>query len=563
MMEIQPQIVNLNDLFSGRLFRIPQYQRAYSWGSKQRKDLFEDIKKSYAASGRNHFMDTIVGMRRETAITIYANQYQAVEIVDGQQRITTLILLLKAISLDLDSDDMIEGKIRDSIEETLMKPDKVTLLLLQTNHDTSGHFMKYVLYGKYPQPEIAKTFADRQLLSAMKECEDFVSQWQKDGHPLTDLIGHLKNRLTFIFHEIGDESLVYSVFEVLNSRGLPVSWFDRLKSMLMAIVFDDSEIGDKEGTIKQVHSIWAEIYGTVGLSLNLSVEALRFAATLRSHKRPNRALGAEASVNLLLSQSQKAHEVIKTSNWIISVTKAVDAIVSDRRRNAVTHIAHARLFAVAVELRKDIGEDDKREILRLWENVTFRIFGIYGKDARTAVGDYVRLAWNTWKGGWAVEQILFELHRIGSKFPSNEDDIAIELAEVNAYGDRFNLEELRYFFHRYEEHLAKEAGLNFCNQHWNHIWQASATDSIEHILPQSSEEECIHWLGNLTMLPPKLNSKLQDIPPVEKSASYTKTGLLDAQDVAGRINKEGKWSKKGILEREKKLLTWAAQEWSD
>ena len=121
MMEIQPQIVNLNGLFSGRLFRIPQYQRAYSWRSKQRKDLFEDIKKSYAVSGRNHFMDTIVGMPREKEITIYADQYQAVEIVDGQQRITTLILLLKAIALALHSDDAVEGKIRDNIEEALMR----------------------------------------------------------------------------------------------------------------------------------------------------------------------------------------------------------------------------------------------------------------------------------------------------------------------------------------------------------------------------------------------------------------------------------------------------------
>ncbi|MGB3507276.1 MAG: DUF262 domain-containing protein [Xanthobacteraceae bacterium] len=42
-MQLQPQLFNLNNLLNGRLFRIPEYQRAYSWEKKQREDLFGDI----------------------------------------------------------------------------------------------------------------------------------------------------------------------------------------------------------------------------------------------------------------------------------------------------------------------------------------------------------------------------------------------------------------------------------------------------------------------------------------------------------------------------------------
>ncbi|MGI8552724.1 MAG: hypothetical protein ACR2PL_18345, partial [Dehalococcoidia bacterium] len=73
---------------------------------------------------------------------------------------------------------------------------------------------------------------------AMEECETYVASWKTKGEDLTELVSLLKNQLTCIFHEISDEALVYSVFEVLNSRGLEVSWFDRVKSMLMAIVFE-------------------------------------------------------------------------------------------------------------------------------------------------------------------------------------------------------------------------------------------------------------------------------------------------------------------------------------
>jgi len=64
MIDIQPQHVSLDQLFYGRLFRIPQYQRTYSWHKRQRQDLFEDIWHA-AEKERSHFMATIVGLRRE------------------------------------------------------------------------------------------------------------------------------------------------------------------------------------------------------------------------------------------------------------------------------------------------------------------------------------------------------------------------------------------------------------------------------------------------------------------------------------------------------------------
>ena len=94
-MQLQPQLFNLNNLLNGRLFRIPEYQRAYSWEKKQRDDLFGDIER-VKASDEDHFMATVVGLTREKK-QIIADQFTVVEIVDGQQRLTTLIILLKAI----------------------------------------------------------------------------------------------------------------------------------------------------------------------------------------------------------------------------------------------------------------------------------------------------------------------------------------------------------------------------------------------------------------------------------------------------------------------------------
>ncbi len=563
MMEVQPQHLSLYGLLNNRLFRIPQYQRAYSWVSKQRKDLFEDIETGYRKENTEHFMATIVGLRRETR-NVMAINFQIIDIVDGQQRITTLILILKAIAKAIDSNNPSAASIKNQIDNLLIKQDEASQLLLQTNHDTSQYFANYIRNSECPEPNKAKTLADRQLLVAMSECEAFVSKWK---HSLVELYSYLMNHLTFIFHEISNESTVYSVFEVLNSRGLPVSWFDRLKSMLMGVVFD-SETENRQEIIDEVHTLWADIYRTIGLRMGLSTEALRFAATLRSKNRPGRTLSEEVSVETLMSQSTTPSEVIETSRWILRVIEAVNALRADTRRSAVTEFAHARLVAVAVELRNDLTSDEKRRIFSLWEKITFRIYGLCGRDARSGVNPYMNLAWNIHKNNLSVQEIVSGLGVIGGRYANNQSSIRFELATLYNYyyerARRLNSVELRYFFHRYEEYLSKKAGQNFNNEQWNRIWESSASNSIEHILPQSSEEEYIHSLGNLTMLQPNLNSRLKDNTPKDKAAEYIKTGLLDARDVAARIHAAGgKWREKEILSRERELIDWAAKEWAD
>lgn len=564
MIDIQPQHVTLDQLFYGRLFRIPQYQRTYSWHKKHRQDLFEDIQRTWAAGKeRSHFMATIVGLRREKR-TIMTKEHQVTEVVDGQQRITTLVLLLKAIAKALDRSESEGKRIGQELDETLVKPDKASLLLLQTNHDSSHYFADYLRTGSHPSLESAESLADRELLLAIEACEKFVVDWQGDGNSLEDLVSLLKNRLTFVFHDIGDEALVYTVFEVLNSRGLAVSWFDRLKSMLMAIVFE-AETGNKSEIIDEVHQLWTDIYGCVGLRLGLSTESLRFAATLRLPYCPNRPLSEEDATELLKKQSEDGPDkVIETTTWLKAVTEAVDRLVADRRRNAVTQIAQARLVATAVNLRQDLTEDEKTDILRRWENVTFRIYGMLRKDARTAVGDYVRLAWRIIQQKLSAAAILEKLSGIGAGFPIAE--AVKNLEEANCYEGW--QEDLRYFFYRYEEHLAHRAGQNFNNEQWNRIWQSSAADSIEHIRPQSWWGAAglepipneVHRLGNLLILPPRLNSKLGARAPEEKADEYRNTGLLLAQQVADRLHS---WSFKATEEREAALLEWALQEWAD
>ncbi|MGI8909217.1 MAG: HNH endonuclease family protein [Rubrobacteraceae bacterium] len=324
----------------------------------------------------------------------------------------------------------------------------------------------------------------------------------------------------------------------------------------MGTVFEYSE-GNKEETIKELHHVWGEIYRWVGLNQGMSSESLRFAATLKSADRLSKVQSEEAAVETLRELAgNSAKGTIEVSNWILKVVKAVDKLVADKRRTAVTKIAHARLLAVAIEL-SSMSDSQRDELLNVWEKVTFRIFGMCRRDARTGVGYYVRLARKLFIEGMEHEDALNAIRALGT------GDFAIEsaveqLRHENSYEGWE--EELRYFMYRYEEHLAREQGLTFSNEQWERIWEDAPAKSIEHISPQSRGRSYVHRLGNLTLLPPRLNSKLRDMSSSKKAKDYEKTGLLITAELKPDLNR---WKLDSVKKREERLLKWAKQEWAD
>ena len=556
----RPDYFMLDELLSRRLFRIPHYQRAYSWHSKQRTDMFDDIESLRENPEGFHFMATVVGLCSDQRV-IGPNRHSVIDIVDGQQRLTTLVLLLKAIERKLECSQPDDAR---DLQRLLVKGDDLTLILLQTNHDSSNYCANYLRYGEAPVVSDAQTLADKALLNAIHECKSFVDKWT---NPM-ELLTIVQNQLHFIFYQITDEASVYTVFETLNDRGLDVSWLDKLKNRLMAVVFENNQ-GNKDQLINELHRIWGDIYQTVGLQQGLSTEALRFGATLLSPDSLSKTLSEEMSVRSFTDQvGINTSKTLEVSNWLLKVTKAVDRFLGDMRgaREAVTEIAHARLLAVAIIL-SDFSSNDKTNLLNEWEKTTFRIFGLLDKDARTGVGNYVRLAREIWSNSdFSANDILDKIKDIGALY--HIDDLLNQPESTNWYEGWET--ELRYLLFRYEEHLAEQQGQRFDNEQWRRIWEDSPSRSIEHIFPQSkgSQEPLrdsqegiyVHRLGNLLLLPPGLNSKLGNRDPEDKAPCYRQTGLFSATDVARTIDEYG-WGADQIKEREQRMITWIREKW--
>jgi Protein of unknown function DUF262/Protein of unknown function (DUF1524) len=569
-MKLEPKYYVLEELLERRLFRIPEYQRAYSWESKQRQDLFDDITKilNYPVD-RHHFMATVVCLNTNKKEEIGADEFTTVNIVDGQQRLTTLIILLKAISKQLDAKKQQEKELKKKLNALLVKGDK-RLILLQTNHDSYRIFIDYLKDGTVPEGSKIQTQADLNLVEAFTECEAFVKEWLEKKRNLIDLLRILRNRLGFVFYVLDDEGSVYTVFEVLNSRGLEVDWLDKCKSMLMGIAFEKFKGKVASEHHQDLHKTWGGIYRLLGTKHILGEEILRFAATLKHDTELSKTLSSEDAFDFFRSYcTEKPTRILEVGKWLYDVTDQLTILYSNPRLSAVTDIAHARLLAIAILQSSKISKKEREDILDLWERITFKIFGLYRKDARTSVGEYVRTAYKVYKNQLTAKEIIHEFNNISAAYPIAQAIQALKNSDL--YNGWEN--DLRYFLYRYEESLCKKQGSEISNEMWAQIWSKSASTTIEHIYPQSPSknwvgkmgrgrnqlENNVNRIGNLILLPPHVNSQAGQKTFIEKKKIY-KSNFLRMHD---EVIKCRDWDKVHINNREKVLLDWARETWHD
>ena len=554
-MSICTDYYTLNQLLTNRLFRIPDYQRVYSWRDQHRDAMFDDIRGLRSMPDDNfHFMATVVGVK-SCEKKIVDEIYDHIEIVDGQQRITTLVLLIKAIEQGLRREVPDENERAKELQKLLVKGDEASLILLQTNHDRSQYFADFLKSGGHPSVDDATTLADRELLKAIEDCESFLKEW----NDLIELLEIIKHKLTFVYHEIDHKPAVYTVFETLNDRGLDVSWLDKLKTRLMWVAFTNNQ-GNNAEHIDTLQDIWGRIYATIGLSQDLSKEALTFGAVLISSDIVRKSISEKKAVNSFVERCDNTISgSLEISRWILKVTEAFTKFLDQMSsKGAVTRISHARLLGLAITMR-DCSPEEKKKLFDAWEKATFRIFGLCRTDARKEKSKYVSLAWETVNARELdVDEILTRIQELDADY--SVDKTLIE--NRNCY--RNWEEQLRYLLFRYEEYLTEQQGRTISDREWELVWNATASRSIEHILPQSKSSRVanqVHRLGNLLLLPLDINSELGNEEPKEKASRYQETGFLMAAEVAKTINEKREWGVEQIEEREQKLIKWICEEW--
>ena len=244
--------IKIKDFFNGRFFEIPKYQRGYAWEISNVRELFDDILESIESKS-NHYLGTIVLSEND-------NNEEHFFIVDGQQRISTISMILSQIITELKKNDT------EFYKRFYLYDEKFRLTPLGKDKN----FFFKILKNKIDEP---KNKSQRLMLSAISEIRSRVEQ-------IDNKLQFLKSieKLEVMEFVESCEGDAIRIFQTVNDRGKPLSNMEKAKSLL--VYFSnrylnkqlDSKINDHFGEIFEIYDDIKHIGEELGINLISSKE---------------------------------------------------------------------------------------------------------------------------------------------------------------------------------------------------------------------------------------------------------------------------------------------------
>lgn len=236
----KPDTKNVQSVFGEptSYYEIPNYQRPFDWGDEEIQQLWDDIYSAFDDQDEFYFLGPIVLVKTD-------DRY--LEVVDGQQRLTTLTVLFCVLRdfyfhrLDRNSDETLKNQILDSVESMRMKKFRLRLITQAQYHTRFEQEIleKVVL----PQEDLTKTQKQKSKYKFMNAAS--VLKNSLDGLFDDSGIGKIRSLMQFILDKVvfititcSDRVSAIKIFQIINTRGLELSLADLVKSALLAKLKD-------------------------------------------------------------------------------------------------------------------------------------------------------------------------------------------------------------------------------------------------------------------------------------------------------------------------------------
>ncbi len=610
---------SLQELFQDKLFRIPNYQRGYAWEKQQVGEFLEDLE--LLDSSRCHYTGTIVLHQDKNARERTDNQgrsYTETDVVDGQQRLTTIILLLSEISRALGNrgETLANGIRKDYVKATDM--DGHPLYKLTLNDDIDRFFRNSVLAET---PDLQEPTVESAL--RLREAKDQIAQFlarvehgSANQEWLQDLHKKVTTRLRFNLYEVDKAAEVGIIFEVMNDRGRPLTDLEKIKNYLLYVASSlRVEESNREELGKEINSIWSDILKCLmNAKLNSDNNENRL---LRTHwlihydsqsKQWKGSKSIRDKFNLRnQNHSQLLSDIDKYINGLYNSCISFCDVLKPNRSDAFQSFSDnirtkiclwsdkivrmgvttpfLPLF-IAMRIRWPSDHENYLSLVQLCEKIAFRIYRVAEFRSDFNQLFMLRLA-NAVRQGKIFEGKELDYnsiqHFVKINYNQRKDYEGRDYFEYyfikeailpKSYSkDWYSWKGIKYFLYEYEEYLASDKGASPEIQ-WKDIKER---DTIEHILPQAiagrcywkerfNEEEhqhCVDDIGNLMLT--KHNSFYSNKPFFEKkgtadakSPCYANSPLFQEREIAALWDN---WTPQSISERRGRLLDWAKSRW--
>ncbi len=257
------------------VYKVPRYQREYSWQKSQWDELFDDLIESESAQG--HFLGTIICVNQSVDTT----DASVLELIDGQQRMTTLSLLLAALlkvltehEPELDDDDRADYiNLRRHLCYS-KKPPRPRLIPQHQNRNNDDYLNVLADAGTGVKAPEVPNLGNRRIMKAYRHFQSRIATYvesigEDSVGTILDLVAKVR-RAIIVKIEVGSASDAYVLFESLNNRGMPLTPIDLIKNTLLA----SSDIGEDDG-IDAVFETWTVLLEDLGDSYNVQERFFR------------------------------------------------------------------------------------------------------------------------------------------------------------------------------------------------------------------------------------------------------------------------------------------------
>lgn len=547
---------------NGLTYQIPRFQRDYSWTDEEWEDLWSDILGTIQEGGEPaHYMGYLV---------LQSQDEKSFDVIDGQQRLTTLSLIVLAVLKNLNR-LVEEGRNPDQNKQRLEQIrntyigylDPVTLITrskLTLNRNNDGYFQTYLVpLGHLPVRGFRAS--EHSLRKAFEWFEKRIRDYAKkrggdEGVALASLVETMSDRLFFTVISVTDELNAYKVFETLNARGVRLSSTDLLKNYLFSVLHKQNEHPNE---MKALEDRWESMVSRLGSE--------SFPDFLRSHWN---------SRNTFVRQS----DLFKTIRNKVSDRAAVFELLRGMEEDMDTYLAltnpeashwdstlksYAQLlrmfrvrqpFPLILAAHRALQNDQFATVLRACLMIAFRYNVIGNLPTNEQERSYYTAAQKLNQGVSSDSaQVLESLREI---YPKDDTFRTMFAEKIIRTTDTRNNRVVRYILCELER---QHSGLvsDFESDAFN----------VEHVLPQSPEtgweqftdeevEAMVYRIGNMALLAKGANKDIGN------AAYAVKRPVLQASnfDLTQKLAEENaNWTPERIEARQKLLAKLATAVW--
>jgi len=600
--------------FSNRLLFIPNYQRGYAWEETQWEDFIQDLE--LLTKNKEHFTGMVVLHPRSKGGDLITDEegkdYEESNIVDGQQRLTTAVILL-----DIIRREMLEYEALESVAKGIEKnyiaalgpyPDWKPIPKITLNRDCQNFFYHTIL-GRETDIVGPQIRSHKLLLGVKEHFNDYLKKKRTEfGIAYPEYLGDLHRKvtqlLTFVIYTVDEEAEVGVIFETMNNRGKGITELEKVKNYLLYLATKlDLPKNSIQKLADEINDTWTHIFERL-MAADLGDVAYED-QLLRAHwlmvydyNRQNWHQSRSIKERFSLKRYQDRHDALHKDiyGYLTSLRNSTTAycdILNPRHSAAfkaldldeflhqkILHAADrlARLGAMAAFLpllmavRIQLPGDGHAylESVELCERFAFRVYRWVGRPSNTGQSRLFRLGYNLYQN----EEIWTALEGLRRAVLGYCTDSQFKNRFDRDGEDWYRWTGIKYFLYEYEQHLADQSGQPV-RMPWEYLAQARKDDTIEHILPQEPDREGyweerfneeqykknLHDIGNFTLTYD--NSALGNKPFPEKkgrpgqSGCYAGSKLFVEQQIASYED----WTEESIIARRNEIETWALERW--